>query len=103
QALIHDPEVLILDEPTTGLDPLQIIGIRDLIKSLAGEKTIIFSTHILQEVPPVTDRIVIINEGRMIADNTISNLKDQAEADYTLEDIFISLIRKARGEGRGVA
>ena len=63
QALIHDPDILILDEPTSGLDPLQIIGIRDLIKSLAGHKTIIFSTHILQEVSPVTDRVVIINEG----------------------------------------
>jgi ABC-2 type transport system ATP-binding protein len=78
QALIHDPEILILDEPTTGLDPLQVIGIRDLIKSLAGEKTIIFSTHILQEVTPVTDRVVIINEGFIIADGIISELAQQA-------------------------
>ena len=74
QALIHDPDILILDEPTSGLDPLQILGIRDLIKSLAGHKTIIFSTHILQEVSPVTDRVVIINEGRIIADGTVNDL-----------------------------
>ena len=72
QALIHDPDIIILDEPTSGLDPLQIIGIRQLIRSLAGEKTVIFSTHILQEVSPVTDRVVIINEGRIVADGVIS-------------------------------
>jgi ABC-2 type transport system ATP-binding protein len=78
QALIHDPDILILDEPTSGLDPLQIQGIRELIKSLAGEKTIIFSTHILQEVAPVTDRVVIINTGKVIADGNISDLTRQA-------------------------
>nr|MEE4267597.1 ATP-binding cassette domain-containing protein [Candidatus Krumholzibacteria bacterium] len=78
QALIHDPDILILDEPTSGLDPLQILGIRDLIKSLAGSKTIIFSTHILQEVSPVTDRVVIINEGRIIADGRIGDLSRDA-------------------------
>lgn len=78
QALIHDPDILILDEPTSGLDPLQIIGIRDLIKSLAGSKTIIFSTHILQEVAPVTDRVVIINEGRIIADGNVDELSRDA-------------------------
>jgi ABC-2 type transport system ATP-binding protein len=78
QALIHDPEILILDEPTSGLDPLQIIGIRELIKSLAHQKTIIFSTHVLQEVSPVTDRVVIINEGRLIADGMISDLAEKA-------------------------
>jgi ABC-2 type transport system ATP-binding protein len=75
QALIHDPDILILDEPTSGLDPLQIMGIRDLIKSLAGSKTIIFSTHILQEVSPVTDRVAIINEGRIIADGRVGELQ----------------------------
>ncbi len=78
QALIHDPDILILDEPTSGLDPLQILGIRDLIKSLAGDKTIIFSTHILQEVSPVTDRVVIINEGRIIADGNVGELSRDA-------------------------
>jgi ABC-2 type transport system ATP-binding protein len=70
QALIHDPEVLILDEPMTGLDPLQIISIRELVRQLAQEKTIIFSTHILQEVEALAERIVILNNGRIIADGT---------------------------------
>ena len=74
QALIHDPKVLILDEPTTGLDPLQIIGIRRLVKDLAQDKTIIFSTHILQEVEVLADRIVIINEGKIIAQGTRDEL-----------------------------
>ncbi len=78
QALIHDPDVLILDEPTSGLDPLQIIGIRELLQSLAEEKTIIFSTHILQEVRPVTDRVVIINDGRVVADGMIGDLEQRA-------------------------
>ncbi len=78
QALIHDPEILILDEPTSGLDPLQIIGIRELIHSLAKKKTIIFSTHILQEVAPVTDRVVIINNGNIIADGMIDDLQKKA-------------------------
>lgn len=100
QALIHDPKVLILDEPTSGLDPLQIIGIRDLIKSLAKKKTIIFSTHILQEVEAVADRIVIINEGKIISQGTLEELAAQArtrgqtKADLTLEDIFISILSK---------
>ncbi|MEE9552977.1 MAG: ATP-binding cassette domain-containing protein, partial [candidate division Zixibacteria bacterium] len=75
QALIHDPEVLILDEPTSGLDPIQIIGIRDLIKTLAHEKTVIFSTHILQEVEAISDRVVIINEGLIVADGTLEQLR----------------------------
>ena len=79
QALIHDPQVLILDEPTVGLDPLQIVDIRRLIRSLAREKTIIFSTHILQEVQAVSDRIVIINEGRIIADGTMEELENRAK------------------------
>jgi ABC-2 type transport system ATP-binding protein len=78
QALVHDPKVLILDEPTSGLDPLQIIDIRKLIRSLAEHKTIIFSTHIMQEASAVSDRILIINLGRKIADGTISQLEEQA-------------------------
>ena len=74
QALVHDPQILILDEPTSGLDPLQIIGIRDLIKGLAEEKTIVISTHILQEVTAISDHIVIINEGKIIADGTHDDL-----------------------------
>lgn len=78
QALIHDPEILILDEPTSGLDPLQIIGIRDLIRDLSRSKTILFSTHILQEVQPVTDSVTIINHGRIIASGLIDELKRSA-------------------------
>jgi ABC-2 type transport system ATP-binding protein len=74
QALIHDPEVLILDEPTSGLDPLQIIGIRNLIRDLAHEKTIILSTHILPEVSTVADRILVVNEGRLVADGSFDEL-----------------------------
>ncbi len=77
QALIHDPEVLILDEPTSGLDPLQIIGIRKLIKNLAHEKTIILSTHILSEVATISDRILVINGGRIVADGSFDELRKQ--------------------------
>lgn len=75
QALIHDPDILVLDEPTSGLDPLQIIEIRSLIQQLAKEKTILFSTHILQEVSSTTDRVIIINQGQIIADGFISDLR----------------------------
>ena len=78
QALIHDPKILILDEPTTGLDPLQIIGIRKLVKELSKQKTIIFSTHILQEVEAIADCIVIINEGKIIVQGTKEQLVQSA-------------------------
>ena len=74
QALIHDPPVLVLDEPTSGLDPIQIIGIRNLVKELAHEKTIVLSTHILPEVATVADRILVINEGRIVADGSFDDL-----------------------------
>ena len=74
-ALIHDPEVLILDEPTTGLDPNQIIEIRDVIKKLGREKTVLFSTHILQEVEAICDRAIIINKGTLVADDRLENLQ----------------------------
>jgi ABC-2 type transport system ATP-binding protein len=77
QALVHDPEVIILDEPTVGLDPKQIIEVRHLIKGLAGNHTIILSTHILPEVSATCDRVVIINQGRIVAEDTPENLKVQ--------------------------
>ena len=77
QALIHDPEILILDEPTTGLDPNQIVDIRNLIKEVGKEKTIIFSTHIMQEVQSICDRVIIINSGKIVADNHVSVLSKQ--------------------------
>jgi len=93
QALIHDPKVLVLDEPTSGLDPLQIIEIRTLIKSLAEEKTIIFSTHILPEVEALADRIVIINEGKLVANGTKAELAQSIQSpESSLEEIFIKLL-----------
>ncbi len=77
QALIHDPEILILDEPTTGLDPRQIIEIRELIKKIGKEKTVLLSSHILAEVEATCDRVVIINNGKIIADGTASDLRTQ--------------------------
>ena len=75
QALIHNPEVLILDEPTTGLDPNQLVEIRSLIKEIGREKTVMLSTHIMQEVEAICDRVIIINEGRIVANKNISELK----------------------------
>lgn len=104
QALIHDPEVLILDEPTSGLDPLQIIEIRRLIKELAREKTIIFSTHILQEVEALADRIVIINDGVIISSGTRDQLAEKAMK-YRCHVITVSdsreNVEKALGGLRG--
>jgi ABC-2 type transport system ATP-binding protein len=74
QALIHDPKVLILDEPTTGLDPNQILEIRKLIKEVSKNKTVIFSTHIMQEVSALCDRVIVINKGQIVADDSLSNL-----------------------------
>ncbi len=81
QALIHNPEVLILDEPTTGLDPNQILEIRDLIRKIGKEKTVILSSHILAEVEATCDRILIINKGKIVADGTTSELRKQAQGD----------------------
>jgi len=79
QALIHDPDIIVLDEPTSGLDPHQIVEIRSLIRKLAASKTVILSTHILQEVEAMADRIVIINGGRIIGDGTIEQLRARAK------------------------
>ena len=77
QALIHDPPVLIMDEPTSGLDPIQIVGIRKLIKGLAGEHTVILSTHILPEVGMTSTKVIIISDGRIVAVDTPENLIEQ--------------------------
>jgi ABC-2 type transport system ATP-binding protein len=74
-ALIHHPEVLILDEPTSGLDPNQIIDIREVIKELGKNKTVLFSSHILQEVESICDRVIIIHKGQIVADDTLANLR----------------------------
>jgi ABC-2 type transport system ATP-binding protein len=79
QALIHDPKVLILDEPTSGLDPNQLVEIRKLIKDISHNKTVIFSTHIMQEVQALCNRVVVINKGEIVADDTLDNLLRQQE------------------------
>jgi len=88
QALIHEPEVLILDEPTSGLDPNQIRGVRETITRLGQEKTILLSTHILQEVEAMADRVVMINEGRKVYDGL---LKDMDPASLGLDHVFANL------------
>lgn len=80
QALLHDPEVLILDEPTTGLDPNQIVEVRELIKTVSKNKTVIFSTHIMQEVQAICDRAVIINDGQKVADQSLEELLSGASS-----------------------
>ena len=87
-ALLHEPEVLILDEPTSGLDPNQIIEIRDVIKRLGKDKTVLFSSHILQEVEALCDRVVIINRGRLVADSSISRLRTEGSAAGTIRVAF---------------
>ncbi len=93
QALLGDPKVLILDEPTIGLDPKEIVEIRSLIKSLGGERTVILSTHILQEVTSVCDSIAIINEGRLIEFGKIEEVQ-QKYGSASLEEIYISAISR---------
>ena len=97
QAIIHEPEVLILDEPTIGLDPIQIREVRDLIKSLAGNHTIVLSTHILPEVDMTCDEVVIIKKGKIIAQDTPKNLSKKMNKS-SLEEIFIDLISESRSE-----
>jgi ABC-2 type transport system ATP-binding protein len=87
-ALLHDPEVLILDEPTSGLDPNQIIEIREVIKQLGQNKTVLFSSHILQEVEALCDRVVIIDKGRLVADSTLSKLRLGDNASNTIRVAF---------------
>ncbi len=92
-ALIHDPEVLILDEPTTGLDPNQIIEIREVIRTLGKEKTILFSTHILQEVEALCNRVIIINKGKIVAD---ASLQELLESPLPESSNIVSLQTQAR-------
>jgi ABC-2 type transport system ATP-binding protein len=88
QALIHDPSVLILDEPTTGLDPNQIVEIRQVIRNVGKDKTVLFSSHIMQEVEAICDRVVIINRGQIVKNATMAELKNQNQP---LEEIFRAL------------
>lgn len=88
QALIHDPKVLILDEPTTGLDPNQIAEIREVIKQAGKNKAVLFSTHIMQEVEAICDRVIIINKGKIVAEGTLAELKANGKS---LEETFKEL------------
>lgn len=90
QAILHDPQVLILDEPTSGLDPNQLIGIRQLIRDLGKTKTIILSTHIMQEVEAVCNQVIIINKGKIVANDSLEGLRKK-NGKKTLEHIFIEL------------
>ena len=92
-ALIHDPEVLILDEPTSGLDPNQIIEIRNVIKNQGKTKTVLFSSHILQEVQAVCDRVIIINKGKIVADDTVTHLQMANQRSQTVTVQFDAAIQ----------
>lgn len=97
-ALLHNPEVLILDEPTTGLDPNQLVEIRNLIKEVGKDKTVLFSTHIMQEVEAICDRVILINKGVIVADKKLTDLKGnqdqiiEVEFDLKIEKQFIDQI-----------
>lgn len=101
-ALLHDPTVLILDEPTTGLDPNQLIDIRQLIKSIGQDKTVFLSTHIMQEVEAICDRVIIINKGKIVADKKLKDLREDKEQtiivefDYRVEDQFLLKLPHAK-------
>ncbi len=99
-ALLHNPDVLILDEPTTGLDPNQLVDIRNLIKTVGKEKTVFLSTHIMQEVEAMCDRVIIINKGEIVADKYLKDLREGQEQvvivefDYRVEDAFLLKLPK---------
>lgn len=99
-AFLHDPEVLILDEPTTGLDPNQLVEIRQLIKNMGKDKTVFLSTHIMQEVEAICDRVIIIDKGNVVADKKIKELRDKneqrivVEFDYRIEEIALQKMPK---------
>jgi len=101
QAMMHNPEVLILDEPTSGLDPNQLVDIRALIKSLGKEKTVILSTHIMQEVEAICDRAIIINKGKLVADDSTQNLKKKPKSNVLMvrfeEKVLDSQLKKIKG------
>lgn len=100
-ALVHDPEVLILDEPTSGLDPNQIVEIRNVIKDQGKNKTVLFSSHILQEVQAICDRVMIINKGELVADDSLSNLRQHTKGNFVKivfeESISIELLKQIPG------
>ena len=108
-ALLHDPEVLILDEPTTGLDPNQLRDIRSLIRTIGKDKTVLLSTHIMQEVEAMCDRVIIINKGKIVADRNLKELTEatdqliEVEFDYRVEEValqklpYVAFIKNTKG------
>lgn len=99
-ALLHDPDVLILDEPTTGLDPNQLVDIRQLIRNVGKDKTVFLSTHIMQEVEAICDRVIIINKGQIVADKKLKEIRNEhqqvvvVEFDYRVEEAFLLKLPK---------
>jgi len=96
QAMLHDPDVLILDEPTSGLDPNQLIEIRKLIRELGQEKTVIFSSHIMQEVQALCDRVIIINQGNMVANDTIAVLQNNVSKEQQVTVTFLRNVNESK-------
>ncbi|MCC6723169.1 MAG: gliding motility-associated ABC transporter ATP-binding subunit GldA [Saprospiraceae bacterium] len=96
QAMLHDPEVLILDEPTSGLDPNQLVEIRSVIKHLGEEKTVIFSTHIMQEVQALCDRVLIINKGKIVANDAIGQLQNRIGGEMIVTVEFSQAVNTAK-------
>ncbi len=97
QAIIHDPAVLILDEPTNGLDPVQILHVRELIKGLDQKRTVILSTHILSEIEQIAQRVIVLKSGEIIADDSLENLF-KAQTSTNLEEAFLKLVNAKEGE-----
>jgi ABC-2 type transport system ATP-binding protein len=95
QAMLHNPKVLILDEPTSGLDPNQVVEIRELIKEIGRDKTVLFSTHIMQEVESMCNRVVIINNGKIVADDKIENLQNNISGDILITVEFKQEIKES--------
>lgn len=101
-ALLHEPEVLILDEPTTGLDPNQLVDIRTLIKTFGKDRTVLLSTHIMQEVEAICDRVIIINKGKIVADKNLADLRKgqqqvvEVEFDYRVEEVALNRIEHVK-------
>ncbi len=98
QAMLHDPEVLILDEPTSGLDPNQLVEIRNLIKQIGQEKTVIFSTHIMQEVQALCDRVLIINKGKIVANDPIAQLQNRMSGESVITVEFHQVLKSVQLE-----
>jgi ABC-2 type transport system ATP-binding protein len=99
-ALVHDPPILVLDEPTHGFDPLQVLAFRDLLRELRGGRAILFSSHIIQEVQAISDRVLIIHEGHLLGDGTLAELAELTGVDSGgLEEIFARLVRSRSDSG----